>query len=198
MSRTKRVVFLIGSLLVLGLAVPSAALGETWTWTLETHGEDVFWTSPTAVPTGFPQYDWSAQFTLIEAQLRTPFPPPNDKIWSDVTSQFGDTSASGTATALPFNIYADYVNEAGILKLYLSHYVDATGHGQFALTGDDPGTPEVETMFLGIMPGVNWPILGFRATGETAVNAVPEPTGVVLLLTGLLAAGLVALRRRSR
>jgi len=177
MKRSKRLIFLVGSLLVLGVAVPGAALAETWNWVMETHGENISWTSPTAVPITWKPYHWSAGFTKIEAQLVF-------TVWLDVTAEFGDTTAAGISQALPFDIINEPVNEPGTLVCDIHHWVDGAGNGQFTIANVVFGT------LLGSQ------ITGFRATGSTTV--VPEPAGIILLLSGAIAIGLVALRRRSR
>jgi hypothetical protein len=173
MNRRNGLILSVGLLLVLGSPVPNAALAETWNWVLETHGANVSWTSPTAVPTGWPAYDWSAEYTKIETQI-------GGMLWLDVTSEFGDTYVSGVNYALPFDIYKEHVNEPGTLVCDIYHWVDAAGEGQFTISN----------VVFGSMYGQ--PITGARWTGVAEVS--PEPATLSLLALGGL--GLLARRRR--
>jgi hypothetical protein len=177
MFRTKGLFFLTGLLLVLGAAVPGAALAETWNWVMETHGANVSWTSPTAVSTTWADYVWSAEFTKIEAQL-------GGALWLDLTKEFGDVKDNGIAHALPFDLYKQHVNEPGTLVCDIYHWVDAGGSGQFTISN----------VVFGSLMGA--PITGFRGTGSSTV--VPEPVGIMLLVTGAMAIGLVFWKRRWR
>jgi hypothetical protein len=173
MNRRQGLILLVAALLVSGAAAPDVAVAETWNWVLETHGADAAWTSPTAVPAGWAEYDWSAEYTKIEAQI-------GGMLWIDVTSEFGDTKTSGMSYALPFDIYKEHVNEPGTLVCDMHHWVDAAGNGQFTISN----------LVFGSLLGN--PITGFRGTGETTVT--PEPATLSLLALG----GLGALLRRRR
>jgi len=173
MNRANGLIVSVGLLLVLGAAVPNAALAETWNWVLETHGENTFWTSSTAVPTTWGTFDWSAEYTKIEFQI-------GGALWLDVTQDFGDTKASGIAHALPFDMYKEHVNEPGTLVCDIYHWVDAAGEGQFTISN----------VVFGSLFGN--PITGFRGTGVTEVT--PEPATLSLLALG----GLALLRRRRK
>jgi len=172
MNRKKGLILSVGLLLVLGSPVPNAALAETWNWVLETHGANISWTSPTAVGTTWADYNWSAEYTKIEAQI-------GGMLWLDVTKEFGDTSFSGINHALPFDMYKEHVNEPGTLVCDMYHWVDAAGEGQFTISN----------VVFGSLLGN--PITGFRGTGATEVT--PEPATLALLALGGLG---LALRRR--
>jgi len=174
MNRRQGLILLGAALLVLGAAMPDVAVAETWNWVLETHGVDVSWTSPTAVPTDWWTYDYSAEYTKIEAQI-------GGALWLDVTADFGDTQVSGISHALPFDIYKEHVRQPGTLELDLHHWVDAAGNGQFTISN----------VVFGSLLGN--PITGFRGTGETTVT--PEPATLSLLALGALGA-LVRQRRK--
>jgi len=177
MTRNKGLFFLIGSLLVLGAALPGAAVAETWNWVMETHGANVAWTSPTAVSTKWADYVWSAEFTKIEAQI-------GGMLWLDLTKEFGDVKDNGIAHALPFDLYKQHVDEPGTLVCDIYHWVDAGGSGQFTISN----------VVFGVFGGA--PITGFRGTGFT--NVVPEPAGIIMLLSLAAAFGVAVLKRRWR
>lgn len=163
MNRANGLILSVGLLLVLGAAMPNAALAETWNWVLETHGENLSWTSPTAVGTTWADYNWSAEYTRIEYQL-------GGAMWLDVTGDFGDTKESGIAHALPIDIYKMHYQDPG--QYEGDHYlrVDAQGWGEFTISH----------VVFGSMYGQ--PITGARWTGVAEVS--PEPATLSLLALG--------------
>ena len=54
----------------LGLAAGAAAGGEVWPFDLTTTGQDVHWTSPTAVDANAPRYELGYEITLAEVRVR--------------------------------------------------------------------------------------------------------------------------------
>ena len=67
-----------------------AANPVTWNVNISTTGEDVFWTSPTAITTGLPEYDYSYEITKLTA---------NVALFGnrDLLGLLDETSGSGTA-----------------------------------------------------------------------------------------------------
>ncbi len=175
MNRRNGLIVSVGLLLVLGAAVPNAAVAETWNWVMETRGANISWTSPTAVSTQWYDYNWSAEYTRIEYQL-------GGAMWVDVTQDFGDTKESGIDHALPFDIYKDHINQAGQYQGDHHLWVDAQGQGEFIICN----------VVFGSMYGE--PITGARWTGVAEVS--PEPATLSLLALGGLA--LMARRRKNR
>jgi hypothetical protein len=75
-----------------------------WQVEISTSGEDVFWTSPTSLTTGLPEYDWSFEITKLTA---------NVAIFGDqdVLGLLEDTSGSGTQIGLPVVLLDEVINE---------------------------------------------------------------------------------------
>lgn len=130
---------------LLSLATAAAAGTTTWDFDLETSGEDVFYTSPTAVCNTAPQYDAAYEITLVEVMvsyLGIPFGP------FDVTEEIPPEDRSGGGTYAgppPFVIRDDYLRypdppEPITLAADLLILVDADGHGQVAATNIVLGT----------------------------------------------------------
>ena len=110
-------------------ALPALAVNPaTWTASLSTTGTDVFWTSPTAVDTGFPRYDWSYEITRVEAFTFLG--------GTDLTDSLGeDASGSGISMGLPVLFFNDTLveettNSRGTVRLE----IDSQGFGRFSAT----------------------------------------------------------------
>jgi hypothetical protein len=81
-----------------------AANPVTWTVDISTTGEDVFWTSPTAITTGLPEYDYSYEITNLTASV----PLFGDR---DLLGLLDETSGSGTTTSFPFGVLEETLDE---------------------------------------------------------------------------------------
>jgi hypothetical protein len=81
-----------------------AANPVTWNVDISTTGEDVFWTSPTAITIGLPEYDYSYEITELTA---------NVALFGnrDLLGLLDETSGSGTAGAFPFNVVDETLDE---------------------------------------------------------------------------------------
>ena len=153
---------------------------QVFHWDVESLNEaDASWDSTELVPTVAPLgYDYISEFTIIQAQL-------GGVLWLDVTAVIGDTFGGGTKPSLPFDIINEKFEEAGVLTVDMLHDVVASGQVHTSMTNASFGTY------------ANTPITGFRGAAVTAVNLVPEPGSVVMLISGCLCAvGLVWRRRR--
>ncbi len=81
-----------------------AANPVMWNVNISTTGEDVFWTSPTAITTGLPEYDYSYEITKLTA---------NVALFGnrDLLGLLDETSGSGTAGAFPFDVVDETLDE---------------------------------------------------------------------------------------
>lgn len=162
------------------LVVLAAAFGSTakavnpanWTFYLETSGADVYWTSPTNVDTGYPQYDWTIEVTQMDVLV-------TELGWLDLISELPPDVlfASGTEYGLPFGS-CEYVDEPGVFAADICDGVDALGYGYVSITNISFGSVE------------DYALEGLRLGGNATVT--PEPATITLL--GL--AGAIVLRRR--
>lgn len=129
-----------------------------WSIDVSTTGQDVHWTSPTAITTGLAEYDWSYEITKVTATLVL----LGDR---DVTSLLGDSvSGSGAVPELPLVIIDETVDDditGSSAKVSIE--VDSGGFGQASITDIALGS-----------------ILGFQITElriEAMVDLVGYPFG---------------------
>ena len=133
------------------VAMASVARGQTevWPYDLTTSGEDVFWTSQTAVATDAWLYYGTYEITLLEVTVSyqgMSFGPFDVTDQIDPNDQSGEDDYDGPP---PFTIYDDHVRypdepdpvtfEADVLM-----YVDADGYGQIEITNVVLGTAVVD------------------------------------------------------
>ena len=128
--------------LVAMLAAASAALADqptTWGFTLVTSGEDVFWTSPTAVDNAAERYDARYQITKLIITVQYWILPPFEV---DVTDQIPPEQASGGGSfdgPPPVTIYAGAIEyppppDTPAVSAYVDISLDAAGYGEAAVT----------------------------------------------------------------
>lgn len=136
------------SLLAFLPASIAAGGAESWSFDVSTTGDDVFWTSPTAVQTDAPRYETVYEITLIEV----------DVLWLifdftiDVTDQVPPELLLSTATfdgPLPITIVDQLVifpepPEPTSVSANLAIEIDAAGFGQLAATDVVLGTGTFE------------------------------------------------------
>lgn len=119
------------SLLLLAMvAAESKAVNPvSWAIDVSTTGQDVFWTSPTAITTGLADYDWSYNISKVTATLQL----LGDQ---NITGFLGDaTSGSGTVPALPLVLLDEAVDDSTTgSAAHVRIEVDANGFGQAAVT----------------------------------------------------------------
>jgi hypothetical protein len=140
---------------VLVAAVQNHAMGdggETWSFDLTTTGNDVFWTSPTAVDNDAPRYEGTYEITLVEVTgtwMGFPIGP------IDVTDEIPEEDRTGTDIAdgpppivlLDDSlVYPDPLEDPSLAADVLI-YLDADGFGQMEITDVFLGTVEVDSDF---------------------------------------------------
>lgn len=117
-------------------SVPQAAQAfnpAQWSLSISTSGNDVFWTSPSAVDLGLPRYLASYEITRVEAF--TAFGG------TDVTSQLDETSGSGSFDFLPATLVNDSLSEPTTgTAATINVGIDASGFGQASITDVTLGT----------------------------------------------------------
>jgi hypothetical protein len=132
-----------------GLSCVIAALGAlcpahadqptTWSFTLETTGQDVYWTSPTAVNDTAERYDGIYQITKLVITVQYWILPPFDV---DVTDQIPPDQSSGGGSfdgPPPLTIYAGDVvypepPDPPAVAAYVEITLDAAGYAHAAVT----------------------------------------------------------------
>jgi len=119
-------------LFVFAAFAPTAAAAlnpVAWQIDVSTTGQDVFWTSPTAVTPGLALYDWSYEITKVTARV-TVFGE------QDITDQIGDARmGGGTEPGVPFVLLDEFVQEdtSGSSANFRIE-VDAGGFGKLSVT----------------------------------------------------------------
>jgi len=172
---------------MLPVVLAGRASAVTWSYEVESlDGSDDFWFSDTAVPTGFPQYDYS--WHISEAEVRV----EEDGIelgWISILDSIApeNQSGSGSAPGAPFEIFGAEGLNIPEISADFNLGVLADGHGLAALFNVQFGT----------MPGgddIVYDITGARIAGDFTVTPVPEPASMLLLGIG----SLVLLRKRRK
>jgi len=104
-----------------------------WSISEGTNGEDVFWTSPTAVDVGFPRYGTTVEFTRVEAFA--------GGIGVDVTDQIGATSGTAVTEGLPVTLISDTLTDTTSgTTATVDIGIDPNGFGQASITDVTLGT----------------------------------------------------------
>ena len=111
-----------------------AANPVMWNVNISTTGEDVFWTSPTAITTGLPEYDFSYEITKLTA---------NVALFGnrDLLGLLDETAGSGTAGAFPFDVVDETLDEPSSgSSADIRIEVDSTGVGHASGTNIELGS----------------------------------------------------------
>ena len=104
-----------------------------WSISEGTNGEDVFWTSPTAVDVGFPRYGATVEFTRVEAFIGS--------IGVDVTDQLGETSGTVVTEGLPVTLINETLADpTSGTTATVDIGIDPNGFGQTSITDVTLGT----------------------------------------------------------
>ena len=186
MNRSRSFLLTAAALTLAGASflIDSARADEivNWSFDIETSGEDVFWTSPTAIDPGAAVYEGNFELTLVEV----------DVVWLGITfsgidvtdeipeedSTFGD-SVDGPA---PLVLADDFIlfpepPEPTTIAANLRVELDADGFGQLDLTDVTLGTATVDLGgFIGTQTVT---ITRVRIAGDLEVIAIapaePDP-----------------------
>jgi hypothetical protein len=127
----------------------------SWQVEISTTGQDVFWTSPTALTTGLAEYDWSYEITELTANVFL----LGDQ---DLLGLLDETSGFGTETGLPFILVDEMLSEPTTgSSVNIRIEVDAAGVGRASGTNITLGS------FLGL------PIRRVDLTAMVSIIGVP-------------------------
>lgn len=156
--RSRRTILpLLTAYFALSAISASAANPVNWQVSLSTTGSDVFWTSPTAIDLGFPEYDWSFEITKLNANVLL-FGDQN------LLEELEATSGSGTGATLPVVLLDQVIQESTTgSSAHLRIEVDSQGFGRGSATDITLGR-----------------VLGFpirRVDLEATIRVVGIPTG---------------------
>lgn len=150
---------------------------QTWPFDLETWGEDVYWTSPTAVDNTAPTYHLSHEITEVWVTVEfMGFP-----IDVDVTGEVDPNMLSGASTdpgPPPMTVYEDTVvypdpNDPG-LSAYVVIALNAEGYGTASVTEVYLGEIEVEIPPFGM---VTVPVQRIQVIGTLTAHALDYAIG---------------------
>ena len=107
-----------------------------WSISEGTNGEDVFWTSPTAVDVGFPRYGATVEFTRIEAFVGL--------LGVDVTGLLEETSGTAVDEGLPVTLINETLADPNSgNSATVEIVIDPNGFGQTSITDVTLGTVEI-------------------------------------------------------
>lgn len=99
----------------------------SWSVSEGTEGEDVFWTSPSAVDVGFPRYGTSFEITRVEAFTFLG--------GTDVTGQLEALSGTAVSESLPVTLISDaFTDSTTGTSATVNVGIDSSGFGQVAIT----------------------------------------------------------------
>jgi hypothetical protein len=132
-----------------------AANPVMWNVDISTTGEDVSWTSPTAITPGLPEYDYSYEITELTA---------NVALFGnrDLLGLLDETSGTGTTTAFPFEVLEEMLDEPTTnSSADIRIAVDAAGIGHASGTNIELGS------FLGL------PIRGVDLMATVFILGIP-------------------------
>jgi len=156
--RSRRTIFPLLTAYIALSAIPAWAENPVnWQVSLSTTGSDVFWTSPTAIDLGFPEYDWSFEITKLTANVLL-FGDQN------LLEELEATSGSGTGATLPVVLLDQVIQESTTgSSALLRIEVDSQGFGRGSATDITLGR-----------------VLGFpirRVDLEATIRVIGIPTG---------------------
>ncbi len=104
-----------------------------WSISEGTNGEDVFWTSPTAVDVGFPRYGATVEFTRVEVFVGL--------LGVDVTDLLGETSGTAVTEGLPVTLINETLADpTSGTSATVDIVIDPNGFGQTSITDVTLGT----------------------------------------------------------
>jgi hypothetical protein len=138
----------------LNLAIGAAAAGEVWPFDLTTTGQDVHWTSPTAVDSGAAAYELGYEITLAEVRVRYsifdlgPFSildqiPPEDR------SRSGEFDGPPPIVVFTGVVAYPPPPETPTNTATVEFGLDATGHGYASATDVTLGNVTMEVPGFG-------------------------------------------------
>ena len=150
-AKEKMVLGCVAGILLIGLAgvMPAWADTETWNFSLDSTGQDVHYTSPTAVCYSAPMYRGAYQLSSVEVWVSYsifqfgPF---------DVTNEIPEEYLEGEgdfAGPPPFDVFNDHVQypeppEPTTLAADIHIWIDGTGHGRADVTDVYLGSAEYD------------------------------------------------------
>ena len=160
----------------LGAILGGAALADdpvTWNIDLSTSGQDVFWTSPTAVAPAADQYDASYVISRVDATVRFLIFTVTVDVTNEIPPELlsGNNSVLGPAPILladqmiVFPEPPEPAGVAGSLRIELN----ASGFGEASFTDVTLGTLVVDVPGFGTQ---TVQLLGLRIIGDVTVKAV--------------------------
>jgi len=141
----------------------------SWTTSLSTSGNDVFWTSPTNVDPDFNLYNWSYTITRVDVGWRWGILSNTYNALNDLGDNVTD---SGSTAGLPAVILDEIFElEGSGATVHLE--IDSQGYGQASIIDVNLGTISVDAGFFGTITA-NIESIDF--TADATVTGIPGPT----------------------
>ncbi len=168
----------LSAVLLFGRAVSAGAGGETWFFDESTTGQDILWTSPTAVDPDAPLYHAEYEITLLEIHvewLGIPFGPIDvtNEIPPDARIGAGDAPGPAPVTILDQYLAFPAPPEPPSVAADLAIGLNENGFGVFSATNVVLGTITID---------LGWPIgvqevelTSLRIAGQLTITAVLCP-----------------------
>ena len=164
------------SIALTAAATTLAGTPEIWNFDLSTGGEDVFWTSPTAVDPNAFRYDATYELTSVIATVSFLGSPFQVDVTDDIDPELrmGMDSAAGPA---PIVLVDEFIvspppPEAPSVAATIRIELDAMGFGQASATDVVLGTV---TQNIPPFGNVTVPLTNIAISGTIAVTAVLTP-----------------------
>jgi hypothetical protein len=163
------------SMLALSLVATATARagGVSWLFDESTDGEDIFWTSPTAVETDAPRYDLGYELTLIEVTVRYLIFDFDIDVTDQVPPELrmGSGIVDGPPPIVLFQGMIDFPGppDPPAFAADLDLRIDGDGFGRLALTNIVFGELEVKIPGFGLQ---TVELRGVRLAGRVDVTAL--------------------------
>ena len=141
----------------------------SWTTSLSTSGNDVFWTSPTNVDPDFNLYNWSYTITQVDVGWRWGILSNTYNALNDLGDNVTDSGSTAGLPAVILNEMFELEGSGATVHLE----INSQGYGQASISDVNLGTISVDVGFFGTITA-NIESIDF--TADATVTGIPGPT----------------------